>query len=611
MKRDNLTARSCQQDKAQPVGPRYSIIPGHAPYDTRLKDFDVRVLACIGRHTSAQGWCNLNQGKMATLLGKTRRAVNGSVSNLTKFGYITKQDLRSLEHGAKRQNICVYRVIMDAAPPPSFTSQWTEGDTSDLENVASQGGEVGNVASQGVGNVGLQGLRTQGYNTTTPILTTPINNEKQYPSLRSGERAHAIEAKFDVIEGKGKAVAVVETAPAKAIRVPGKTSRKEHLHPLPDDWALTDDLQAYAGKKGYAPAQIEDMFEGFRLHYLSNQKPFARWDMVWQKWVRNQSSYEKQPATVSRNAKQEANPERFSGFKVVEVHGCTISGEDANSLLDSIPGSTYAMVRKSLVDASGEGISTFTKAGGKEDKFSKAALKAVLDWCSKDIRWTLAIAKHGNAEKLAGGPVGFVQCHGEKTAVEYGRFVLSQSFIDKLQADYPDAWMTGISDTSGKWGRPITTGGESFMPEFQREVYRNATAPENYPDRQGEIEAAMIVWADRMQKQVQDVLANNARAEIEAAALKEEQAKRHAERIEEEAEYCGVRWCPTGQKRLLITPKLNVWLEQFHSEPIPSELLAKAVSLQESFLSLDATPCDIASKILAHVGRYMTKAVAA
>jgi hypothetical protein len=100
------------------MSPRYSIVPGSASYDTRLTDFDYRVLGCIGRHTDGQGWCSISQTKLANALGKTREAVNRAVKHLCKLGYLQKHDYRSAEHGPKRQNICVYRVLMDTAPAP-------------------------------------------------------------------------------------------------------------------------------------------------------------------------------------------------------------------------------------------------------------------------------------------------------------------------------------------------------------------------------------------------------------------------------------------------------------------------------------------------------------
>ena len=100
------------------VSPRYSIVPGAAGYDARLTDFDCRVLLCIGRHTNAQGWCSISQKKLAAALGKSREATNRSIARLTKLQYLQKHDYRAAEHGDKRQNICVYRVMMDAALPP-------------------------------------------------------------------------------------------------------------------------------------------------------------------------------------------------------------------------------------------------------------------------------------------------------------------------------------------------------------------------------------------------------------------------------------------------------------------------------------------------------------
>lgn len=100
------------------MSPRYSIVPGDTGYNTSLTDFDCRILVCIGSHTDKNGWCYLNQGKLAERLGKTRRGVNGSVRRLCELGYLEKRDLRSSENGSDRQNICFYRVVMDRGEPP-------------------------------------------------------------------------------------------------------------------------------------------------------------------------------------------------------------------------------------------------------------------------------------------------------------------------------------------------------------------------------------------------------------------------------------------------------------------------------------------------------------
>jgi hypothetical protein len=101
---------------------RYSIVPGNAPYDKRLTDFDLRILACIGRHTNKNGWCWINQSKLADALGKTRETVNRSISKMCKpeYDYLEKVNRQAKEHGDKRSNICLYRVKMDAGEAPEI-----------------------------------------------------------------------------------------------------------------------------------------------------------------------------------------------------------------------------------------------------------------------------------------------------------------------------------------------------------------------------------------------------------------------------------------------------------------------------------------------------------
>lgn len=140
-------------------GPRYSIIPGYAPYDRRLTDFDIRILSCIGRHTDSQGWCFVSQTKLAAALGNSRKAVNRSISKLTKLAYLEKHDMRSAKlHGERRKNICGYRVLMDS--PTIDPALVTPG-------------------SQGVEAAGLQGVDTVGLQHNDPLLNDPRNNDQK------------------------------------------------------------------------------------------------------------------------------------------------------------------------------------------------------------------------------------------------------------------------------------------------------------------------------------------------------------------------------------------------------------------------------------------------
>ena len=98
-------------------GPRYSIIPCQAVYDTRFKLAHYRVLGCLGHYTDENGWCKLKQKTIAERLGYTREAVNRTIRQLETWGYVEKTDNRAAENG---HHACSsYRVLMDRKELPS------------------------------------------------------------------------------------------------------------------------------------------------------------------------------------------------------------------------------------------------------------------------------------------------------------------------------------------------------------------------------------------------------------------------------------------------------------------------------------------------------------
>lgn len=187
------------------MSPRYSIIPGNAPYDTRLTDFDFRVLGCIGRHTNEHGWCWINQSKLAKALGKSRETVNRAISKLCKpgFDYLEKVNRQSKEFGDKRSNLCLYRVRLDGGKAPETPDEEDELGVI----VASQvGGERDATITPSV-TAGSRPVCAQGHTTTTPFTTTPNTTKNT-----AQQAAHGVS--FDEFWGslpspmkKGKALA--------------------------------------------------------------------------------------------------------------------------------------------------------------------------------------------------------------------------------------------------------------------------------------------------------------------------------------------------------------------------------------------------------------------
>lgn len=91
-------------------GPRYSIIPGDAVLDRRITEIHLRVLCVLGRHTDANGWCQVNQGRVGEQLGYSRQHVNRALKELVEFEYVEKVD-GERDNGGR--TVSKYRVLMD------------------------------------------------------------------------------------------------------------------------------------------------------------------------------------------------------------------------------------------------------------------------------------------------------------------------------------------------------------------------------------------------------------------------------------------------------------------------------------------------------------------
>ena len=92
------------------AAPRFSILPGRAAADERMTLSVLRVLSALGRHTNAEGWCFINQGRLARELGVSRQAVNSAVRKLVEWGYLEKRATRRKDGG---NGVCDYRVKLD------------------------------------------------------------------------------------------------------------------------------------------------------------------------------------------------------------------------------------------------------------------------------------------------------------------------------------------------------------------------------------------------------------------------------------------------------------------------------------------------------------------
>lgn len=87
---------------------RLSIIAGRAATDARFTCVHFRVLAHLGRFNNKKGWCRISQTDLAELFGVTRRAINGALAQLVKWGYLARKSQQ--ETG---ESFCQYRTILD------------------------------------------------------------------------------------------------------------------------------------------------------------------------------------------------------------------------------------------------------------------------------------------------------------------------------------------------------------------------------------------------------------------------------------------------------------------------------------------------------------------
>lgn len=115
--------------------PRYSIMPADAFDDQRLGDLHIRVLGILGTHTDNNGWCEVNQKKIAERCGRARETVNRAIRDLCAFGYLRKTDRVTSSNG---RTISRYQVVMDREErPPHHVTSASHGPVTQPEHSAS------------------------------------------------------------------------------------------------------------------------------------------------------------------------------------------------------------------------------------------------------------------------------------------------------------------------------------------------------------------------------------------------------------------------------------------------------------------------------------------
>ncbi|MAB00118.1 MAG: hypothetical protein CMN87_12170 [Stappia sp.] len=176
-------------------GPRYSIIPAAAVTDPRFQGRDLQILGLIGRHTDRNGWCRLNQGKLAGAINVSRPTVSRSIARLVEWGYLETRTHWRADGGRAASS---YRVRMDVDDALAAPELDIEDDPDGGDDAAFEGGEALDVVGTPVHLVNRP-LYTQDehppVHSGCTALTTPLtNDQKKAQRQKKAEAPHDPEA---------------------------------------------------------------------------------------------------------------------------------------------------------------------------------------------------------------------------------------------------------------------------------------------------------------------------------------------------------------------------------------------------------------------------------
>jgi hypothetical protein len=288
---------------------------------------------------------------------------------------------------------------------------------------------------------------------------------------------------------------------------------------LPDewrDWAISEEklpleLAEREGKK----------FADYWKAQPGNKARKANWPATWRNWVRRSTEMGGKPShgrptpaseqqkpdgmpdhvwrkiqeDVARAATQ-APTQRFNPDKIVlDVHGILIKGEDANDMLDEVPGATYDQIRKALKNASGQSKTRFSRCDIYTGNY-KPNLLDISGWVVEKVWEEVAIATHGSVEKLAGGPIARIG-DDPYDALKSRYVALSEGFIERMRKAYPLAMKEGFCkyedpDAGHRlWGGGIWTGfrgAHELFRELISNEYNRVSWSKYGPELQGEFE---------------------------------------------------------------------------------------------------------------------------
>lgn len=413
------------------------------------------MLAIANRINNDTGTCFPGQALLAQECTMSLRQVSEHLGALEKGGLI----LRGFRHKGNERTSDEYEIC-------GFM-EWLKQVRESAREAATCGNPQH--AETRIRNMRKRVVATCG-NPQGNLKKNPKKETKESNSLRSLERAHEIEAKFDEIEGKGTAVAVVQVETAKAIRLPGKPERPRASR-LPDDWTLPDDWRDWAVTEEKLPLEAV-IREGHKFGDYWKAKAGkdaikANWLATWRNWARR--ALEMAPrGAVSGKTSVAVQAKRFpDGKNYTQVFDAWIPGEDLNDILDENEGVTYEMVRKGLKAAEDCGRGYYAPPALYNDSAYKPAKGQILAYVTNHVRKAAALTKHGTVEKLCGGKVAELGQGGPMTTEI---FAVSEDFIGRMERLYPVAFEDKWTRHSGTWGGGVKTGPEAVMSKF-KDVY--------------------------------------------------------------------------------------------------------------------------------------------
>lgn len=174
---------------------RLSIFQSCAVDDARIGAAAFRVLACLGTHSDAHGWCHPSQTLIAKRLGISRQAVNKQIKILEALGYIEiRQRFNPKTHA---QMTSWYRLILDYQLPDEFRrlaltdDEWAE-DTLQPDIAPPETSEVSPPATPDIAPPATSEVaQTSQLNDSTNEEVDPM--QKHYDRIREVARLTAEE----------------------------------------------------------------------------------------------------------------------------------------------------------------------------------------------------------------------------------------------------------------------------------------------------------------------------------------------------------------------------------------------------------------------------------